>query len=52
MRGKSLKVSDLVAREGLEPPTPAFSGLRTTSLSLPFFNNLTLQSDPSFVTTL
>jgi hypothetical protein len=42
----------MVARDGVEPPTPAFSGLRTTSLSLPFFNNLTLQSGPSFVTTL
>jgi hypothetical protein len=27
MRDKSLKVSDLVAREGVEPPTPAFSEL-------------------------
>src|ERR1700730_7146085 len=26
MRGKLLKVCDLVAREGVEPPTPAFSG--------------------------
>jgi hypothetical protein len=44
--GKSLKVNDLVAREGVEPPTPAFS---VSPLS---FNNLTLQSGPSFVTTL
>jgi len=35
-----------------EPPTPAFSGLRTTGLSSWLFNNLTLQSGPSFVTTL
>src|ERR1700730_14899169 len=27
MRGKLLKVCDLVAREGVEPPTPAFSEL-------------------------
>jgi hypothetical protein len=42
----------LVARDGVEPPTPAFSGLRTTSVSPLSFNNLTLQSGPSFVTTL
>ena len=42
----------MVAREGVEPPTPAVSGLHTTSLSLPFFNNLTQQSGPSFVTIL
>jgi len=28
----------MVARDRVEPPTPAFSA---TSLSLPFFNNLT-----------
>ena len=42
----------LVAREGVEPPTPAFSGLRTTALSPLSFNNLTLRSGPSFVTIL
>jgi hypothetical protein len=47
-----LNLNDLVAREGVEPPTPAFSGLRTTSVSPLSFNNLTLQSGPSFVTTL
>ena len=52
MRGKLLKVNDLVAREGVEPPTPAFSGLRTTDLSPLAFNNLTLRSGPSFVTIL
>jgi hypothetical protein len=52
MRGKLLKVCDLVAREGVEPPTPAFSGLRTTSLSLPFFNNLTRQDGRIIVTIL
>jgi hypothetical protein len=41
----------MVARDGVEPPTPAFSGLRITSLSTWLFNNLTLQSGPSFVTT-
>jgi hypothetical protein len=30
----------LVARDGLEPPTPAFSGLRTAKVSFPCFNNL------------
>ncbi len=52
MSGKRLMLSILVAREGVEPPTPAFSGLRTTGLSLLVFNNLTLQSGPSFVTIL
>jgi hypothetical protein len=42
----------LVARDGVEPPTPAFSGLRTTALSAFFFNNLTLQSGPGLVTIL
>ena len=27
MRGKPLKMCEMVAREGVEPPTPAFSGL-------------------------
>jgi hypothetical protein len=52
MRAKLLKVRGLVAREGVEPPTPAFSGLRTTSLSPWFFNNLTDQSAQFIVTTL
>jgi len=43
---------DMVARDGVEPPTPAFSGLHTTSVSPLSFNNLTLQSGPSFVTIL
>ena len=42
----------MVARDGVEPPPPAFSGLRSTSLSPWLFNNLTLQSSPSFVTIL
>jgi hypothetical protein len=31
----------MVARDGVEPPTPAFSGLRTTSLTPWLVNNLT-----------
>ncbi len=31
MTRKLLKARDLVAREGVEPPTPAFSGLRSTT---------------------
>ena len=42
----------MVARDGVEPPTPAFSGLHTTSVSPLSFNNLTLQGGPSFVTIL
>jgi hypothetical protein len=52
MRGKLLKTNDFVAREEVEAPTPAFSGLRTTALSALFYNNLTLQSGLSFVTIL
>jgi hypothetical protein len=52
IRDKRLNLLDLVAREGIEPPTPAFSGLNTTSVSPLLVNNLTLQSSPSFVTTL
>jgi hypothetical protein len=33
MRGKLLKVNDLVAKEGVEPPTPAFSGATGTVLA-------------------
>ena len=48
-----LQVSEsMVARDGVEPPTPAFSGLRTTALSPLVFNNLTLQSGLSIVTIL
>jgi len=42
----------MVARDGVEPPTPAFSGLRTTSLSPWFANNLTDRSGRFIVTTL
>ena len=45
-------IEKMVARDGVEPPTPAFSGLRSTSVSALSFNNLTLQSGPSFVTIL
>jgi hypothetical protein len=51
IRGKLLKVNDLVAREGVEPPTPAFSGLRTTNLSPCPVNNLTDQGGRFIVTT-
>ena len=33
MRGNLLKINYLVAREGVEPPTPAFSGLYSTKVS-------------------
>ena len=42
----------LVAREGVEPPTPAFSGLRSTGLTSFSINNLTRQSGQIIVTTL
>jgi len=42
----------MVARDGVEPPTPAFSGLDTTSLSPLLVNNLTCQGGHSFVTIL
>ena len=41
-------IGNVVARDGVEPPTPAFSA---TSLSLPFFNNLTRQ-DGRFIVTI
>jgi hypothetical protein len=40
-----------VARDGVEPPTPAFS-VRTTSLTPWFVNNLTDRSGRFIVTTL
>jgi hypothetical protein len=42
----------MVARDGVEPPTPAFSGLRTTTLTPWFINNLTDRSGRFIVTTL
>jgi len=52
-RGESCKsFGVMVARDGVEPPTPAFSGLRTTSLSPWFVNNLTDQSGRFIVPTL
>ena len=30
-------IEKMVARDGIEPPTPAFSGLRSTNQSLPRF---------------
>src|SRR6266446_9640558 len=41
----------LVARDGVEPPTPAFSGLRSTGLTTPSINNLTRQ-DGRFIVTI
>ncbi len=52
MRGSLLRANDLVAREGVEPPTPAFSGLDSLSLSPFSINNLIRQGGPSFVTIL
>ena len=42
---------DMVAREGLEPPPPAFSGLRSTGLTAYSINNLTRQ-DGRFIVTI
>jgi hypothetical protein len=36
-------LENMVARDGVEPPAPAFSALRTTSVSPLSFNNLTLR---------
>ena len=52
MRCKLLKMNYLVAREGVEPPTSAFSGLDTSSLSPLLLNNLTCRGGHSFVTIL
>jgi hypothetical protein len=52
IRDKRLNLLDLVAREGIEPPTPAFSGLDSLGLNLFSVNNLIRQGGPSFVTTL
>jgi hypothetical protein len=38
----------LVATEGVEPPTPAFSGLRTTALSAFVFQQLNFAEWPQF----
>jgi hypothetical protein len=51
MIGNLLKKNVLVAREGVEPPTPAFSGLRSTGLTTPSINNLTRQ-DGRFIVTI
>jgi len=45
-RSKRLNLKDLVAREGVEPPTPAFSGLDSLSLSPFSINNLIRQVAP------
>jgi hypothetical protein len=51
MMGKYLILIDLVAREGVEPPTPAFSGLRSLSLNPFSFNNL-IRQDGRFIVTI
>jgi hypothetical protein len=43
---------NMVARDGVEPPTPAFSGLYSLSLNPFSINNLIRQGGPSFVTIL
>ena len=42
----------MVARDGVEPPTPAFSGLRSLGLISFSINNLTRQGGRIIVTTL
>ena len=42
----------MVARDGVEPPTPAFSGLRSLSLTMFLINNLTQRSGRFIVTIL
>jgi hypothetical protein len=42
----------VVARDGVEPPTPAFSGLDSLGLNPFSVNNLIRQGGHSFVTTL
>ena len=41
----------MVARDGIEPPTPAFSGLDSTGLTSFSINNLTRQ-DGRFIVTI
>jgi hypothetical protein len=41
-----------VAKDGVEPPTPAFSGLDSLGLNPFSMNNLFRQGGPSFVTIL
>ena len=45
-------VISMVARDGVEPPTPAFSGLYSLSLNPFSINNLIHQGGPFIVTTL
>ena len=44
-------IENMVAMDGVEPPTPAFSGLRSTGLTTPSINNLTRQ-DGRFIVTI
>ena len=50
--GKLLRLLDMVARDGVEPPTPAFSGLRSIGLTTFSINNLTRRGGQFIVTTL
>jgi hypothetical protein len=43
---------NMVAKDGVEPPTPAFSGLYALGLNPFSINNLIRQGGHSFVTTL
>src|SRR5215469_7916990 len=52
IRNKRLILKCLVAREGVEPTTPAFSGLRSLSLTVFSINNLTRQNGRFIVTIL
>jgi hypothetical protein len=45
-------IENMVARDGVEPPTPAFSGLRSTGLTTFSVNNLTHQNARFIVTIL
>ena len=52
MTSKWLMRNELVARDGVEPPTPAFSGLRSLGLTVFSINNLNRPSGRFIVTTL
>jgi hypothetical protein len=45
-------IETMVARDGGEPPTPAFSGLRSTGLTIFLINNLIRQNGLFIVTIL
>jgi hypothetical protein len=45
-------IENMVGRDGVEPPTPAFSGLRSTGLTTFSINNLIRQNGQIIVTIL